>query len=288
MVNVKFNIGCTRTAYFTKNQTAKVKAGIAIFEKVINHPSFKERICNFNWTSPEGTTFNRFLFCNGMSNTQVWDCIQDGCDWGTTPGTTTSFVNVVPCCSVSEMGWVANSPVPTICINTNVINNSWYTPVHIACCLVHEYCVNLGFSCLVNGTPVENWECTVPAACASICCDVARQMSMTDTDLAGYFQWINETNFNYYPCSTCFYVDAYTNTTAAPNTRIDELINTMYTELECLQSVTNCTPQETNRLNTVTECLNNLKEIKNRLYVTSLDGCEQVTSTVVESEVPLN
>ena len=84
MVNVKFNVGSTRTSYFTKNQIAKVNAGIAIFEKVINNPSFKERITNFSWTTPSGTTYNRFLLCNGLSNTQVWDSLQSGCDWVTT------------------------------------------------------------------------------------------------------------------------------------------------------------------------------------------------------------
>ena len=288
MVNVKFNVGCSRTAYFTKNQTAKVKAGIAIFEKVVNHPSFKKQICNFNWTAPNGTIYNRFLFSNGMSNTQVWECIQNGCNWGTTSGSTVPFVNIVPCSSASEMTWATNSPVPTVCVNTNVINNNWYTPVHIACALVQEYCVALGFSCKVTGSPLENWECTVPAACGAICRDVAHQLSMTDNEIAGYFQWVNETNFNYYPCSTCYYVDTVDNTRAVASTRIDELVNTMCTEIEWLKGLSNCTKQETSRLNTVTECLNNLKEIRTKLYTSSLDGCEQVTTPVVETKATVN
>ena len=284
MVNVKFKVGCTRTSYFTKNQIAKVEAGIAIFEKVVNSPSFKERIINFSWTTPSGTTYNRFLLCNGMSNTQIWDNLVSGCDWATTPTTTPTTVNVVPCGSYSEMTWVVNAPVPTVCINTNVINNTWFTPVHIACCLMHEYCVNLGFSCHVNGRLVEDWHCTVPAACADICCDIAREMSMSDTEISNYFRWIDTANFDYFPCTTCFYVDGYETTTILANTRIDEIINSMCTEIECLERTSNPTPNETTRLNTVTEVVNTLRELKTRLYTTSLDGCERVTSPILETE----
>ena len=283
MVNVKFNVGSTRTSYFTKNQMAKVKAGIAIFEKVVNNPSFKERIQTFSWTTPSGTTYNRFLLCNGMSNAQVWDCLQSGCEWGTTSKPSTTM-NIVPCGSTTEMTWVVNSPVPTVCINTNVINNTWYTPVHIACCLIHEYCVNLGFSCHVNGRLVEDWHCTVPAACADICCDIARDMSMSNTDISNYFRCIDTANFDYFACTTCFHVEGYETNTLLWNTRFDEIINSMCCEMEWLENAKNRTTDETTRLTTVTDVVNTLRELKTRLYTTSLDGCERVTSPILETE----
>ncbi len=284
MVNVKFTVGCTRTSYFTKNQTAKVNAGIAIFEKVINSPTFKERINNFSWTTPSGTTYNRFLLCNGMSNAQVWDCLQKGCDWGSMPKSSTTTVNIVPCGSTTEMTWVANSPTPMVCINTNVINNTWYTPVHIACSLVHEYCVNLGFSCHVNGRLVEDWHCCVPSACADICCEIAREMSMSNTDISNYFRWIDTANFDYFACTTCYHVEGYETNNLLANTRFDEIINSMCTEIECLERTTKRNSKETTRLTTVTDVVNTLRELKTRLYSTSLDGCERVTSPILETE----
>ena len=284
MVNVKFNVGCTRTCYFTKNQIAKINAGIAIFEKVVSNPEFKERVTNFNWTTPSGTTYNRFLLCNGMSNTQVWDCLESGCEWGTMTNTPATTVNVVPCGSTTEMTWVANAPVPTICINTSVLNNTWYTPVHIACCLIHEYCVNLGFSCHVNGRLVEDWHCTVPAACADICCDIAREMSVSNTEISNYFRWIDTANFDYFPCTTCYRVEGYETTNLLANTRFDEIINSMCTEMECLERTPNRTPAENKRLTTVTECVGTLRELKTQLYATSLDGCERVCSPILETE----
>jgi hypothetical protein len=142
---------------------------------------------------------------------------------------TATTMNVVPCGSVAEMTWVANSPVPMVCINTNVINNTWYTPVHIACCLIHEYCVNLGFSCHVNGRLVEDWHCCVPAACADICCEIAREMSMSNTDISNYFRWIDTANFDYFACTTCYHVEGYETINLLANTRFDEIINSMCT-----------------------------------------------------------
>ncbi len=287
MVNVKFNVGSTRTSYFTKNQIAKVNAGIALFEKVVNSPAFKQRVIDFDWTTPTGTNYNRFLLCNGLSNTQVWETFEKGCDWGTwgtTTKPTTTTLNVVPCCSTTEMTWVTNVPTPTICINTNVINNTWYTPVHIACCLVHEYCVNLGFSCHVNGRLVEDWHCTVPAACADICCEIAREMGMSNTEISTYFRWIDSANFDYFACTTCFHVTGYETNQILANTRIDEVINCMCTEIECLERTKNRTSAETTRLTTVTNAVNTLRELKTRLFSTSLDGCERITSPILETE----
>lgn len=286
MVNVKFNVGSTRTGSFTKNQVAKINAGITIFEKVVNSPAFKQKVTEYSWNTPTGTTYKRFLLSNGMSNTQVWECFQKGIEWAPAPTTksATPTINIVPCCSTTEMTWAANTPVPTICINTNVINNAWYTPVHIACCLVHEYCVNLGFSCHVNGRLVQDWNSTVPAACADICCEVTRQIGLTKTEISNYFRWIDTANFDYFACTTCFHVTGYETNNLLANTRIDEVINTMCYEVECLEQTKKRTSAETTRLTTVTNAINTLRELKTRLYSTSLDGCERVTSPILEKE----
>jgi hypothetical protein len=56
-------------------------------------------------------------------------------------------------------------------------------------------------------------------------------------------------------------------------------------EVECLELTKNRTSAETTRLTTVTNAVKTLRELKTRLYSTSLDGCERVTSPIVEKEV---
>ena len=68
------------------------------------------------------------------------------------------------------------------------------------------------------------------------------------------------------------------------NTRLDEIINSMCTEIECLELAKNRTSVETTRLTTVTDVVSTLRELKTRLYSTSLDGCERVTSPILEKE----
>ena len=108
MKNVTFNITASRFRNFTTAQETKVKEGLALFQKVVEDARFKEKVCNFVWTSESGNAFNRFLMSKGMSNTQVFEtiCNSTGKMMNDTmmmaTGNTNMVCNIVPCCNKNE------------------------------------------------------------------------------------------------------------------------------------------------------------------------------------------
>ena len=194
MMNVKFNIAATRTNCFTPAQAKKVDAGIEIFKKVMTSEEFRNAVCNFKWRTTTGMVFNRFYMSNGMSNQQVWETVcnetswtkgltnvVDGMMWGGTAANNCAVVNVVPCCTREEVMNCCNDVNnPSICIDTNVLNNTWYTPVHVACAMMHEWCCMNGFCPTGTTMGVENWTVNcVPMACAWICKEVCETVCNT-------------------------------------------------------------------------------------------------------------
>ncbi|MEM6966848.1 MAG: hypothetical protein AAF573_18940, partial [Bacteroidota bacterium] len=274
---------------FTPAQAAKVEAGIEIFNQVISSDEFQNRVSNFQWTTPEGTTFNRFFVSNGMSNEQVCDMICNGVGtiWNGGNGEP-PLVNIVPCATVQEVEACCTNPTtPCVPININVINNSWYTPVHVACAIVHEWCCCNGFTGTTFGVGIGNWSNnTVPVACAWICKDVCPTVCNT-TEVTNWCNMINDQTFDYCPCTTTFQVSPTTTGIVSPINNIDACINTIETELSWLRGSNNVTPSVNDRITVLTNCISTLTEMKTNLCNTSLDGCDvfgvPVTTSTMET-----
>ena len=272
-MNVRFNITPTRTNCFTTAQAGKVQAGIEIFQQVINSEEFKTRVNNFQWRTSEGVAFNRFFLSNGMSNAQVCDTISNGTIW-TTGTNETIVVNVVPCSTVQDVEVCCTSTTPCVCIDTNVLNNSWYTPVHVACAIMHEWCCCNGFNWSTPTARIESWNNnTVPVACAWICKDVCTTVC-NNTEVTNWCNTINDTTFDYCACTTTYNVWTNTTNVVSPIVKIDECINIMECEVNWLNNANTVTPDVTNRITTLTNCITTMNEMKISLCNTSLDGCD--------------
>lgn len=277
MTNINFNITPTRTNCFTTAQAAKVEAGIEIFLKVICSEEFQNRVKNFQWRTTDGVAFNRFFQSNGMSNEQVCNVICNGTNWTnpTNEETTNPMVNVVPCSNMQEVVACCNNTItPCVCIDTNVLNNSWYTPVHVACAIMHEWCCTNGFTCGSTTTRMENWtNNTVPVACAWICKDVCTTVCNTP-EVTNWCNTINNSTFDYCACTVTWNVWTNTVTNVSPVNNIDACINMMEVEMNWLTTCNNVTPDVTNRIATLKTCINSMTDMKVNLCNTSLDGCD--------------
>lgn len=284
-MNVRFNVTPTRTNRFTTTQAAKVEAGIEIFNKVICSEEFQNRVRNFQWRTAEGTAFNRFYMSNGMSNDQVCDMICNGTNWNW-GNNESPVVNVVPCSTWQEVeACCTNTTTPCVCIDTNVLNNSWYTPVHVACAIMHEWCCCNGFNCCTTNSRVENWSGnTVPVACAWICKDVCTTVCDT-TEVTNWCNMINDQTFDYCACTTTYNVWTNNTNVISPVNNIDTCISMMETEMNWLNSSNNVTPDMNSRITVLTNCINTLTEMKTNLCNTSLDGCDVACVPVTTSSM---
>lgn len=298
MRNVKLNICGTKNLQFTTKQMAKVQKGIEIFEKVVNSDTFKDQICNYTWTAANGTCYNRFHLSNGMSNEQVWNCLTNGTAcWNTQIETAT--VNILPCANRSQMlsnimnpslcvstnvgrTMAANTTTttPTICLNTNCLNDANYTAVHIAAALVHECCVNIGFTCHNNGTLVPNVKNTVPVACAITLIKCCKTVCAEDTNVVSCCNAINTDTCDYCACTTMFHIPGTETVLTTACTHLDAVVGCLETELDCLTNLDTKNNDELNRLTTITNCLTTLTELKSNLQATSLDACDTVGTPV--------
>ncbi len=309
MKNIKFQFGSTPTCTMTQKQMEKVKSAITILEKVVASPSFKKNVNDFNWSSRNKTTYNRFHLSNGMSNAQVWDCITNATNWFNPTmktKTTNTVINIVPCTTRNEVVSRANgtntmastpitagttinpmAPVFNICLDANWMNSPMCTPVHIASCIMHEYCVCLGFGCQMNGQLVPNFDCTVPYACGTIVREVCQEMSKKNKMIAGCFEVINESNYNYSPCTTTFCCASVNTQCVTTCNTIDTAITGMMTELDCIENVSKNTKAETTRMETLTNCIKMLQEVKANLVNTSLDACETMSTPVSVREMTM-
>ena len=296
MMNVKFNIAATRTNFFTPAQAKKVDAGIEIFKKVVTSQNFRDAVCKFNWRTTEGMTYNRFFMSNGMSNEQVWDMICNeftwteklnnvvsGMMWGGATTNNCAVVNVMPCCTRQEVVNCCNDVNnPSICIDTNVLNNTWYTPVHVACAMMHEWCCMNGFVPTGITSGIENRSMnSVPLACAWIVKGVCEAVCNTQ-EVTDWCNTINNNTFTYSPCATTY--NCWTNTTNCTSTvsMMDQCMNMMAQEMAWLQTCENSTPDVVNRMSVLTNCMNAMNDMKVNMCNTSLDGCDVVCMPAVE------
>ena len=296
MKNVKFNIATTRTNCFTPAQAKKVDAGIEIFKKVMTSEEFKNTVCNFKWRTTEGMTFNRFYLSNGMSNQQVWETLCSETTWtkvlnnvveGMAYG---SVVNVIPCCTSEEvMNCYNNINTPTICLDTNVLNNAWYTPVHVACAMMHEWCCMKGFCPTGTTMGMENWSVnSVPMGTAWMCKDICETVC-NSTEVTSWCNAINNNTFTFAPCSMTYNCWSKTNNCTSTVSMMDQCMNMMEQEMSWLQACNNTTPDIVNRMTVLTNCMNAMNDMKVNMCNTSLDGCDVASMpTVTMSTVSAN
>ena len=301
MKKVKFEICNTRTRTFTTTQQQKVNTAIDILQKVWASPTFKKQVKNYTWNAADGTMYKRFHLSKGMSNTQVWDCLESGWNWFTpnTNSKTTWTINIVPCCTRNEVvacvtptGFspsiipvptTTGNPAPTIWINTAWVNDDNCTPIHIAACIIHEWCVACGFTACCNGQRVWNWQNTVPYACGTIVMDVCRRLAAKNKTIAKYWKAVCKTTCNYFACSTEWCFDTLPVDGISPCVKIDEVIGFVECEMEWLSSIGRKNRDEVNRWTTLSNTLSTLNEMKQNLVRTSLDGCETVGAASVNT-----
>ncbi len=289
MKNVTFNITASRFRNFTAAQETKVKEGLALFQKAVEDARFKEKVCNFVWTSESGNAFNRFLMSKGMSNMQVFEtiCNTTGKMMNDTmmmaTGDSTMVCNIVPCCNKNEYVYCCtNTPMTTVCINTNMLNQDWYTPVHVAACIMHEWCVCKGFCCTTNGTLVSDYPNTVPYACGKTMMQVIKEVCAKDPQVSMYVSQINETNFDCCPCSTSWATDTTVTECVNVCEQVDQVVSALEMEMDMINCISNKSKDEVNRMTVLTNCITTMKDVKNRLTNTSLDGTETVMMPTVE------
>ncbi len=291
MKNVTFNISASKFRCFTSAQEAKIKAGIQLFQKVVNDQHFKEKICNFVWTSEHGNRYERFLMSNGMSNMQVFD---DLCNMlnKVMPSRSTDAKSmqdmtcmVMPVANKMEYEMIAKmNTVDCVCLNVSMLSKDWFTPVHVASTLMHEWCIAQGFSCTRNGVLVNDYFYTVPFACGRMMMEVAKDVYGSDPAWSKYFMEIKDTNFDYCACSSMYCCDMVM--FECPNVceQVDQVIATCETELDWLNCTANKTQDEVNRMTILANCISSMKEMKMRMFHTSLDGSEAIMMPFVERE----
>jgi len=273
---------------FTSAQAAKVDAGVEIFKQVISSEEFQSKVNNFQWRTSEGVAFNRFYLSNGMSNLQASEVICKGENRkndliNVVQPTAVPVVNIVPCSNQKETENFHNQPSYgldnnniscCIGVDTNMLNNGWYTPVHVACAIMHEWCCWNGFNCNPTSSKMENWSCnTVPVACAWMTKDVAAAVC-NSTEVSNWCGMINNRTFDYCACSMTYSsVSAGTNC-ISPIVKMDECINIMEMELNWLTTCKNITPDVTNRITVLNNCMTLMTQMKLNICNTTMDGSD--------------
>lgn len=279
-MNIKFNITPTRTNFFSKAQSEKVDAGVEIFKQVLNSDEFFKRVKNFQWRTSDGIAFNRFYLSRGMSNQQVGEAICRGLHRqqgliNVIKSNVNIVINIVPCGNRQEAESVYNNTI-TCCLGIDVVklNHPWYSPVHVACALMHEWCCWNGFSygdALV--AKMENWSGnTVPIACAWITKDIAASVC-NSPEVSTWSSRIKNKNFDYCACSITYSM-GFSSSYCSPVLRLDELINLLEKELSWLTTCENKTPDISNRIAVLSKSLKLTNQMKLNLCNTTLDGSE--------------
>ena len=279
-MNLKFNIISSRMNSFSTAQAAKVDAGVEIFKQVISSEEFLNKVNNFQWRTSDGVAFNRFYLSNGMSNQQVGDVICKGLNRtydliNTVKPSSIPLVNIVPCSNQQETENFHNNTI-TCCIgvDTNMLNNSWYTPVHVACAIMHEWCCWNGFNSSPTSTKMENWSGnTVPVACAWMTKDAAASVC-NSSEVTNWCGMINNLTFDYCACSTTYSTWSLTQNCISPIVKMDECINMLEMELTWLTACKNITPDVTNRITVLNNCLRMITQMKLNICNTTMDGSD--------------
>lgn len=279
-MNLKFNITSSRMNCFTAAQAAKVDAGVEIFKQIICSEAFLNKVNNFQWRTTDGVAFNRFYLSNGMSNKQVSEMICQGLHRkndliNMVKPTPVEVVNIVPCSNQKEIENIYNNTI-TCCIgaDTNMLNNTWYTPVHLACAIMHEWCCWNGFNCSPTSTKMENWSGnTVPVACAWITKDVAAAVC-NSSEVSNWCGMINNRTFDYCACSTTYLTSISDTVCISPIVKMDECINLMELEMNWLTTCKNVSPDVSNRMTVLNNCIRMMTQMKLNMCNTTMDGSD--------------
>lgn len=289
-MNVRFNLNVSKKMSLTTAQLEKVEKAIEILNQVIANPAFKNMVCAFNWTSENGTTYNRFHMSNAMSNTQVWNCLSNACsNWGNKKvQRANKIIEVVPCMTKATYKNESWSVTSNVCINSLHLSNSTYTPVHLASAIFHEYCVNCcGFAAMTNGTISEYTEWTIPFACGVLVKDCVASAFPDDFDVQNLAEHCNTSAYNYFPPSM-IWKDTEDQEMILSNTacvKVDQTIYTMEMELDCLENCTERNNEIADRMTVIKNCLDSLRRMRRELFSTSLDGSEV---TMMPAELPMH
>lgn len=279
-MNLKFEITSSRMNSFSTAQAAKVDAGVEIFKQVICSEEFLNKVNNFQWRTSEGIAFNRFYLSNGMSNQQIGEVICKGLNRtydlvNIAKQSSVSVANIVLCSNRQDVKRIYNNRITCyLGVDTNMLNNSWYTPVHVACAIMHEWCCWNGF----NGSPVstrmENWSGnTVPVACAWMTKDVAAAIC-NSSEVSNWCGMINNRTFDYCACSTIYPTLSSTQNCISPIIKMDECINMLEMELSWLTASKSITPDVTNRITVLNKCLSMMTQMKLNICNTTMDGSD--------------
>ena len=279
-MNLKFNITSSRMNSFSTAQAAKVDAGVEIFKEVISSEEFLSKVNNFQWRTSDGVAFNRFYLSNGMSNQQIGDVICKGLNRtydliNIVKPSSVPVVNIIPCNNQHETDDFHNNTI-TCCIgvDTNMLNNSWYTPVHVACAIMHEWCCWNGFNCSPASTKMENWSGnTVPVACAWMTKDVAASVC-NSSEVRNWCGMINNRTFDYCACSITYSNLSSNQNCISPIVKMDECTNILEMELNWLTACKNITPDVTNRIKVLNNCLSMMTQMKLNICNTTMDGSD--------------
>lgn len=285
MNNVNFSIGRTRNLTFTKEERSKLQAGLDIFLQAVNSKLFKTKVVNYQWRDAEGLVYNRFHLCKGMTNDEVLGCFEN---LNMTLGTTDNVINIgiLPCRNRKDISTYSKMTVSTIWINKGCLNNEWYTPVHVASCIAHEYCINLGFNSGVASGLVPHAEHTVPYACGKLLKEVAAQWENRVTDIQDSFDLINEqSEYEYLPCSTTFQLKGMEAESENSNEMVKALKKLLKKEIKSLKNLKVLSNEEFERLYALEKSIYKLKSIQSSLKKTSLDGIESIDIQPTKKEI---
>lgn len=287
MTNVSFTIGRTRNGVFTKDQLAKVQAGLDIYLKCVNHKQFKNKLLSYEWYDTDDVRYNRFHLCKALSNKQVYECFeQPQGAFGTkeTPIT----IAILPCETRKDIHGYTKMSVPTIWLNKGCLHHDWYTAVHVASCIAHEYCINLGFQAGIGGGLVPQFEHTVPYACGHIIKEVAAQWQNNVSDIRDSFDQMDDNGYEYLPCSTTFQLKGMKAEADSCNQAVKDFRKILKAEAKVLKKQEELSAKEFERLCALEKSIYKLKKIQAILKKTSLDGMETISINTVVKKIAEN
>ena len=277
MKHTKFTIGKTRHCTFTRAQLAKVSAGLDLFLQTVQQKDFRNRIEQFSWQGKNGRTYNRFLLSNHLSDTEVWERIENGAVFFNMGAVAASTIAILPCETRRDMEGYTNFSRPTIWLNKGYLNQDWYTAVHVASAIAHDLCDNLGFHTMMNDQVVENVACTVPYFCGKLVLEICKKWQYEVTDIRQSFDYIEESKYDYFPCSVVFRSHKADTATQTSNQKIASLIDQMTTEMDSIKKAGKVlNPAEYTRYSTLSKTIEALQNLQETLAHTSLDGSDSL------------
>ena len=272
MITIK--IGRLRNKFFTREQKAKLEAGIDIYQKLVVHEHFKDLALQYHWSNNTGRTFRRFLMSNGLSNSQVLQKLEN-CEQVFEDLGMKNCFGLLPCDNrkdISSFKMLAN---PIIWMPTSCLNHNWFTPVHVASLILHEVMTYLGFTTKINPGSEGDQIHTVPFALGKLLMVSAHKWKNQISDIDESLAIINERGYNYFPTSHVFDTEFNQQDSVGYQDKIEDLLNNVNREAEDLSNLENkMSNSEVKRL----ACLEKIKEqlinIQNEIIESSLDGSE--------------